>query len=57
MVHVVLAKVVLGKVRDIRLLDMRNVGWVQSSNIHLERITDERSTSQILSFVVVDREV
>lgn len=34
MVHVIFAKVVFGQVRDVRLLDVRDIGGLKLSDIH-----------------------
>lgn len=34
MVHVVFAKVVLGQVRNVRLLDVRDIGELEHADIH-----------------------
>ena len=45
MVHVILAEVILGEVRDVRLLYMGNIGRAQDSDIHDDGLVALKCTS------------
>ena len=57
MVHVVLAEVIFWQVRDVRLLDVRNVGRMQQSDIHrCDSVSSQNvSKSFLYNFVIMSK--